>query len=156
MLDEINKKTLLVVIVVLVIILIVQWIWDSNDVYGMWVADEDYLADAGLNSAYILVGDVSGRGVRSHTHDCYALMHSSDDVELENQQFNMTLTPKLGNSGNVRWYSAKLNGVATLPEECDARVDFNRNVLTLLDGETVHLELFRNNVLTDCAKNADE
>ena len=81
------RRILVAVLVVLLVLAVCVW-WRSRryDAYlgGLWVADAGWLADAGLDSAYLYVGEVGGGagagGILSVSRPAYLVMERGGEL----------------------------------------------------------------------------
>lgn len=130
------------VIIILVIIAIILYTSNDYDVYGFWVASEQFLKDANLKSMVLFI-DEKGSPRNGYLY----VTNGTGDVENQKIELN------LGMMFNG-WCSLTVNGSNHWNEELQMRICPQKNLMTIVDNDTVYGEFYKDNEATDLARSS--
>lgn len=125
------------IIIVLILIIIYQNTKSSAFLEGMWYADPEFCAAAGIKNMYMLVGQ--GTGYTKHT--CYITI--GDDSGTTGEHVVLSYLGGMRASVNV-----SVEGSDIIPESVTMDVDINNGKLILKDDEQIYGIFYKDNAST--------
>ncbi len=146
------EKNIIVGIVIIVMVMLLVYMFSTGyDIYGVWSADESFLDDAGLTELCLFVGDPLSGFSSKRSGYLYA---ANKDGAIEDQRIEMNMSSKW--SGDALWYNIMIEPVNTWGDgKVVMRVCPKRNLMTIMQGDIIYAELYKDNILTDHARTVD-
>lgn len=125
-------------ITIIIVLFIVLFSCTRYSLVGVWTANEDFLETSGLSKVILYISEKK-RGWYP------AFLYASTTDTIESNKIKIKLR-----NGKIF-----INGSDILPEEAKINICKKRNILTIYNGDTVYLELYKDNILSDMANAAN-
>ncbi len=142
-------------IIIILIIIILHLISSDYDIYGLYIADDYYLNDANLKKMTLFIGDIN-REATSFTNTAYnAYLFISADKVIEDQKVLLYLSRSMSIDG-CYWYKLTVEGSSSWDNKpMQMRICPKKQLLTVMHDDTIYGEMYKDNALTDFAKNIE-
>ncbi len=142
-------------IIIILIIIILHLISSDYDIYGLYIADDYYLNDANLKKMTLFIGDIN-REATSFTNTVYnAYLFISADKVIEDQKVLLYLSRSMSIDG-CYWYKLTVEGSNSWDNKpMQMRICPKKHLLTIMHDDTIYGEMYKDNALTDFAKNIE-
>ena len=152
------SKVSIISFLIVVIFLAIASLYSRSktcDIYGVYTADENFLKEADLSSIVIYIGDNEKDKYKSYIY-----------VEREGKPiidgaFQLKMKPRDGwfniSNGPSIWCDTEDNSndvESTKTSNLKAHYVASRGILTFVNDGTVYAEVYKNNILTDHARNS--
>lgn len=148
-----GKSQLLIGAIIVLISIIILLVYRSTyQINGVWVADESFLNDAGLNQMILYIDDKTS-GLVTTTRSGY-LYADNEEGAIEDQKITLQLT-KTPSFGDCIIYDVKLDNVYSWDTNVKFRFCTKKHILTVLSDDTVFAEFYKDNQLSDYASVSD-
>ena len=148
-----GKSQLLIGAIIVLISIIILLVYKSTyQINGVWVADESFLNDAGLNQMILYIDDKTS-GLVTTTRSGY-LYADNEEGAIEDQKITLQLT-KTPSFDNCVVYNVKLDNVYSWDSNVKFRFCTKKHILTVLSEDTVFAEFYKDNQLSDYANTSD-
>ncbi len=150
-----KKDHLLYGVIICLVILVIYLLSSDYELFGLYSADDYYLQDASLKKMTLFIGDID-KEKSTATKTAYgAYLYIATDKVIEDQKIIMYMRRIMSMDG-CHWYSLSVTGSNSWDDiPLKMRLCPNKHLITILSGDTVYAELYKDNALTDYAKNVD-
>lgn len=142
-------------IIIIILIIIVHHSYRGENVslnekflYGLWAADETFCEQCDSDSFMLFIGEPNDKSSRNKVcRDAYLVV----TPDIANEKIEITYSkPRLPKD---KYKFAVTNTSTLLPTEVDFEIDIITGLLKISKDGTVYALLYKNNEVTDIAKN---
>ena len=143
---SVNKNLVAGIFIILIVILLIYYrdVRLHEDILtGMWIADDKFCEDAGVDSMLVYIGAADG-GMTT-TRNGYIVI----GPDVANQGFVMKYTPIYSPLDHTVTMTIDFDIDQLWPQDVSLRIDAATGSMRIYNGDKLYARLYRENILSD-------